>query len=98
MGFTLSLSTNPFVNRFAEPEDLIGVLAGEIGIGRIQLTHEFVDPAWPPSLIRRMTERMAKGCGRAGRGGDIDDDGPLRQAEPLRPPGPRGAPPFGRLV
>lgn len=62
MGFTLSLSTNPFVNRFAEPEDLVGVLAGEVGIGRMQLTHEFIDPAWPASLIRRMTDRMARSC------------------------------------
>ena len=62
MGFTLSLSTNPFVNRFAEPEELVGVLAGEIGIGRVQLTHEFIDPAWPVPLIRRTTDRMARSC------------------------------------
>ena len=66
MGFTLSLSTNPFVNRFAEPEDLVDVLANEIGIGRIQLTHEFIDPVWPLPLIRRMTDRMAKSCAVAG--------------------------------
>ena len=29
MGFTLSVNTNPFVNRFAEPEDLIATLADE---------------------------------------------------------------------
>jgi sugar phosphate isomerase/epimerase len=66
MGFTLSLSTNPFVNRFAEPEDLVGVLAGEVGIGRMQLTHEFIDPAWPARLIRRLTDRMAKACAASG--------------------------------
>ncbi len=65
MGFTLSLSTNPFVDRFAEPEDLVGVLAGEVGIGRMQLTHEFIDPAWPVPLIRRMTDRMARSCAAA---------------------------------
>ncbi len=62
MAFTLSLSTNPFVNRFAEPEDLVQVLAGEVGIGHIQLTHKFIDPAWPAPLVRRMTDRMAKSC------------------------------------
>ena len=62
MGFTLSLSTNPFVNRFAEPEDLVRTLAGEVGIGRMQLTHEFIDPAWPTSLVRRFTDRMARSC------------------------------------
>ena len=62
MGFTLSLSTNPFVNRFAEPEDLVHVLTGEVGIGYVQLTHEFINPAWPTPLIRRMTDRMARAC------------------------------------
>ncbi len=66
MGFTLSLSTNPFVNRFAEPEELAAVLAGEVGIGRIQLTHEFIDPAWPAALVRRTTDRMAKSCAAEG--------------------------------
>lgn len=62
MAFTLSLSTNPFVNRFAEPEELVGVLAGEVGIGRMQLTHEFIDPAWPAPLVHRVTARMARRC------------------------------------
>ena len=66
MAFTLSLSTNPFVNRFAEPEALAGVLAGEVGIGRIQLTHEFIDPAWPAALRRRTAERMARSCAAHG--------------------------------
>ncbi len=66
MGFTLSLSTNPFVNRFAEPEDLVDVLSGDVGIGRMQLTHEFLDPAWPTSLIRSMTDRMARRCAAQG--------------------------------
>ena len=62
MGLTLSLSTNPFVNRFAEPEDLVHVLAADIGIGHVQLTHEFINPSWPAPLIRRMSDRMAKAC------------------------------------
>ena len=62
MGFTLSLSTNPFVNRFAEPEDLVGALTREVGIGHVQLTHEFINPAWPAPLVCRLTDRMAKAC------------------------------------
>jgi hypothetical protein len=46
MGFSLSVNTNPLVNRFAEPEDVISVLADEIGIGHIQLVHEFINPSW----------------------------------------------------
>lgn len=60
MGFTLSVNTNPLVNRFAEPEDVIGVLAGEIGIGHIQLVHEFINPSWAASTVKRLTDRMAK--------------------------------------
>ena len=66
MGFTLSVNTNPFVNRFAEPEDLIGVLAGEIGIGHIQLVHEFINPSWAGCTVRRLTGRMARACAQNG--------------------------------
>ena len=62
MGFRLSLSTNPFVNRFADPEDLVRTLARDVGIGHVQLTHEFINPAWPDRLVRRLTDRMAKVC------------------------------------
>ncbi|MFO0992876.1 MAG: TIM barrel protein [Hyphomicrobiales bacterium] len=62
MGFSLSLNLNPLVNRFAEPEDLITVLADEIGIGHIQLVHEFINPAWDAQTVSRLTARMAKAC------------------------------------
>ncbi len=62
MGFSLSLNTNPLVNRFAEPEDLVAVLADEIGIGHIQLVHEFINPAWDAKTVARLTARMAKAC------------------------------------
>ena len=62
MAFTLSLSTNPFVNRFAEPEDLVDVLAGEIGIGQIQLTHEFINPSWPAPLRAAADRPHGAGC------------------------------------
>ena len=62
MGFTLSVNTNPFVNRFAEPEDLIGTLVDEVGIGHIQLVHEFINPSWKAATVKRLTDRMAKAC------------------------------------
>jgi sugar phosphate isomerase/epimerase len=64
MPFTLGLNLNPFVNRFAEPDDLIDTIAGEIGIGHLQLTHEFINPAWAPATIRRLTRQMASACAR----------------------------------
>ncbi len=69
MGFTLSVNTNPLVNRFAEPEDFIAVLADEIGIGHIQLVHEFINPSWQAPTVKRLTDRMAKAC--AARGAKI---------------------------
>jgi D-erythrulose 1-phosphate 3-epimerase len=62
MAFTLSVNTNPFVNRFAEPEELVRTLVGEVGIGHIQLVHEFINPAWNPAIIAKLTARTAKAC------------------------------------
>ncbi|MCD1645566.1 sugar phosphate isomerase/epimerase family protein [Aurantimonas coralicida] len=59
MAFTLSISTNPLVNRFAEPEELMAVIAGEIGIGHVQLTHEFLNPSWPAETLAPLVARMA---------------------------------------
>lgn len=60
----LSLNTNPLVNRFAEPDELIRVLAEDIGIGYVQLVHEFINPAWPAPVVRRLTDAMAAACAR----------------------------------
>jgi sugar phosphate isomerase/epimerase len=62
MGFSLSVNTNPLVNRYAEPEDVIAVLADEIGIGHVQLVHEFINPSWPAATVKRLTDRMASAC------------------------------------
>jgi sugar phosphate isomerase/epimerase len=66
MGFTLSLNTNPLVNRFADPDDLIETAAREIRIRDLQLTHEFVNPSWPPAVIRRLTRTMRAALDRTG--------------------------------
>jgi D-erythrulose 1-phosphate 3-epimerase len=60
MTFTLSVNTNPLVNRFAEPEDVVAVLVDEVGIGHIQLVHEFINPSWEAKTIARLTARMEK--------------------------------------
>ncbi|WP_114010290.1 sugar phosphate isomerase/epimerase family protein [Cohaesibacter intestini] len=66
MAFTLSLNTNPLVNRFADPDDLIDAIAGKIRLRDIQLTHEFINPSWPAPLIRRLTRQMDKALERTG--------------------------------
>ncbi|UVC07457.1 aminotransferase [Rhizobium sp. TH2] len=66
MPLTLSLNTNPLVNRFAEPADLIETVARDIKIRDLQLTHEFINPSWPANVIRRLTRDMAAALGRTG--------------------------------
>ena len=55
---TLSLNTNPLVNRFADPDDLIDAVAHDLRIRDLQLTHEFINPSWPAPVIRRLTRQM----------------------------------------
>ncbi len=66
MPLTLSLNTNPLVNRFADPDDLIDTVARDLKIRDLQLTHEFVNPGWPAPVIRRLTRQMAAALARTG--------------------------------
>jgi D-erythrulose 1-phosphate 3-epimerase len=66
MGLTLSLNTNPLVNRFAEPGDLIDTIAHRLKIRDVQLTHEFVNPSWPAAVTRRLTREMRSAMSRTG--------------------------------
>ncbi len=66
MAFTLSLNTNPLVNRFAEPDDLVWTVANEVRIRDLQLTHEFINPGWPAHVIRRLTRQLRAACERTG--------------------------------
>ncbi|OWZ94211.1 erythrose 4-phosphate dehydrogenase [Sinorhizobium sp. LM21] len=66
MAFTLSLNTNPLVNRFAEPDDLIDTIAEQIRIGYVQLTHEFVNPGWPAATIAKTVRQFRRALDRTG--------------------------------
>jgi D-erythrulose 1-phosphate 3-epimerase len=66
MSFTLSVNTNPFVNRFADPGELVRVIAGECGLGHIQLVHEFITPLWPAPVLNRLTKSTAVACAQTG--------------------------------
>ena len=66
MPLTLSLNTNPLVNRFAEPDDLIDTVARDLKIRDLQLTHEFINPSWSASVIRRLTRSMNSALRRTG--------------------------------
>lgn len=66
MDLTLSLNTNPLVNRFAEPDDLIETVARDIRIRDLQLTHEFINPSWDGATIARLSAQMSRACRRTG--------------------------------
>lgn len=66
MALTLSLNTNPLVNRFAEPDDLIETVARDLRIRDLQLTHEFINPSWPAPVVRRLTRQMSAALWRTG--------------------------------
>src|SRR5690349_11940413 len=66
MALTLSLNTNPLVNRFADPDDLIETVARDLKIRDLQLTHEFINPSWPAPVIRRLTRQMDAALQRTG--------------------------------
>jgi len=66
MALTLSLNTNPLVNRFADPDDLINCVARDLRIRDLQLTHEFINPSWPAAVIRRLMRQMAAALARTG--------------------------------
>lgn len=66
MRLTLSLNTNPLVNRFADPDDLIETVARDLRIRDLQLTHEFINPSWPAPVTRRLTRQMNRALERTG--------------------------------
>ncbi|MEP1539103.1 MAG: TIM barrel protein [Paracoccaceae bacterium] len=66
MGLTLSLNTNPLVNRYAEPDDLIDVVAQKIRVRDLQLTHEFINPSWPAATISKVSRQMRRALQRTG--------------------------------
>ena len=66
MPLTLSLNTNPLVNRFAEPDDLVDTIARDLAIRDVQLTHEFINPSWPAPVIQRLARQMGAALRRTG--------------------------------
>lgn len=60
MPLSLSISCNPLLNRVAEPADLVEICANQIGIRRIQLTNEIINPCWPAKTVKRLVDQFSK--------------------------------------
>ena len=66
MGISLSISTNPLINRITDIEELIRVCAQDIKINQIQLTNEFINPTWTPKIIHRLVQQFNKASSKYG--------------------------------
>ena len=89
MPLTLSLNTNPLVNRFADPDDLIDTVARDLKLRDLQLTHEFINPSWPAPVIRRLTRQMGAALRRTGVRVTSGMTGPYGRLNHFGHPGPR---------
>jgi sugar phosphate isomerase/epimerase len=54
------------MNRIVEPEELIGVIAQDIGLRRVQLVPEHLDPNWPSTLVLNYVQRFNRACAKHG--------------------------------
>ncbi|MFB2551924.1 sugar phosphate isomerase/epimerase family protein [Ensifer soli] len=66
MTVTLSVNTNPLINRVGDLGDLARIAADEIGIRRLQLTHEFINPTWPVAAQHRLVRAFTKAAAPRG--------------------------------
>ena len=66
LDLSLSLNTNPLVNRFADIDDLIDTTAQDLKIRDLQLTHEFINPSWQANVIKRLTGQLDTALNRTG--------------------------------
>ncbi len=63
---TLSISLNPLVNRIADLDELVAVCASEIGVRRVQMTNEFINPSWPAATVARHVDTFNKAASAHG--------------------------------
>jgi len=98
MPLTLSLNTNPLVNRFADPYDLIDTVARDLRLRDLQLTHEFINPGWPAAVIRRLTRQMSAALARTGVRVTSGMTGPYGRLNHFGHPDRDGIPPEQPLV
>lgn len=62
MTITLGVNTTFAINRIVEPEELVGVIAQDVGLRRIQLVPEHLDPNWPAGVVHDHVRRFNRAC------------------------------------
>ncbi len=66
MNPVLGINTGFAVNRYAEPEDWTRIVGEELGLKRVQLTADMLNPSLPGPILRRYIKRINKCCARQG--------------------------------
>jgi sugar phosphate isomerase/epimerase len=65
MTYVLGVNTGFAVNRYAEPEEWTRVV-GELGLQRVQLTADLLNPDLPGPVLAAQVRRIRAGCAAAG--------------------------------
>jgi len=66
MNLSLAINTGFAVNRYAEPEEWIRILGGELGVGKAQFTADMLNPDLPAPVIASQARRIEAACQRYG--------------------------------
>lgn len=66
MDIALGINTGFAINRFPEPDDWARIVAGELGLDRVQFTADLLNPFLPEPILRRETDRIREQCSRYG--------------------------------
>ena len=66
MNAILGINTGFATNRFPEPDDWIGVVAGELGLDTVQFTADLLNPFLPEDILSRETDKIRTLCDRHG--------------------------------
>src|SRR5882672_10775034 len=62
MTYRLGINTGFAVNRYAEPEEWVGIVGGRLGLRYAQFTADMLNPSLPDSIIDAQIERIKRAC------------------------------------
>jgi sugar phosphate isomerase/epimerase len=66
MQVSLGINTGFAINRFPEPDDWVGIVAGDLGLDTVQFTADLLNPFLPADIVAREVEAIAGLCARKG--------------------------------
>ncbi len=64
--FTLGINTGFAVNRYAEPEEWVRIVGGDLGLKAVQFTADMLNPDLPGAVLASQVKRISAACDRYG--------------------------------